>query len=60
MPKRKTEELVYRSKSEKLSLKSLCSIGRAAYGSVRNLSKVSGLSKLLLPNTKVQIKLVRA
>ena len=45
MPKRKTEEFGSLSKSEKVSLNRLCSRGRAAYGSVRNLSKASGLSK---------------
>ena len=45
MPKRKTEELGSLSKSEKVSLNRLYSRGRAAYGSVRNLSKASGLSK---------------
>ena len=45
MPKRKTEELGSLSKSEKISLNRLYSRGRAAYGSVRNLSKVSGFSK---------------
>ena len=45
MPKRKTEELGSFSKSEKVSLNRLYSRGRAAHGSVRNLSKASGLSK---------------
>ena len=45
MPKRKTEELGSLSKSEKVSLNRLYSRGRAAYSSVRNLSKASGLSK---------------
>ena len=45
MPKRKTEELGFLSKSEKVSLNRLYSRGRAAYGSVRNLSQASGLSK---------------
>ena len=45
MPKRKIEELGSLSKSEKVSLNRLYSRGRAAYGSVRNLSKASGLSK---------------
>ena len=45
LPKRKTEELVSLSKSEKMSLNRLYSSGRAAYGSVQNLSKASGLSK---------------
>ena len=43
--KRKTEELGSLSKSEKVSLNRLYSRGRAAYGSVQNLSKASGLSK---------------
>ena len=45
MPKRKTEELGSLSKSEKVSINRLYSRVRAAYGSVQNLSKVSGLSK---------------
>ena len=45
MPKRNTEELGSLSKSENVSLNRFCSGGRAAYGSVRNLSKASGLSK---------------
>ena len=45
MPKRKTEELGSISKSEKVNLNRLYSGGRAADGSVRNLSKASGLSK---------------
>ena len=45
MPKRKTEEFESLSKSEKVSLNRLYFRGRAAYGSVRNLSKASGLSK---------------
>ena len=45
MPKRKTEEFGSLSKSEKVSLNRLYSGGTAAYGSVRNLSKASGLSK---------------
>ena len=45
MPKRKKEELGSLSKSEKMSLNRLYSRGRAAYGSVRNLGKASGLSK---------------
>ena len=45
MPKRKTEEVGSLSKSEKVSLNRLYSRGRAAYGSLRNLSKASGLSK---------------
>ena len=43
--KRKTEELGSVSKFGKVSLNRLCSRGRAAYGSVRNLSKASGSSK---------------
>ena len=45
MPERKREELGSLSKSEKVSLNRLYSRGRAAYGSVRNLSEASGLSK---------------
>ena len=45
MPKQKTEELGSFSKSEKVSLNRLYSRCRAAYGSVQNLSKASGLSK---------------
>ena len=45
MPKRKTEDLGSHSKSEKVSLNRLYSRGRAAYGSVRKMSKASGLSK---------------
>ena len=45
MLQRKTEELRSLSNSEKVSLKRLYSSGRAAYGSVQNLSKASGLSK---------------
>ena len=45
MPKRKTEELGSLSKSQKVSLNRLYSRNRAAYGSVRKLSKASGLSK---------------
>ena len=45
MPKRKTEELGYRSKSEKVGLNRLFSRGRAAYSSVRNLSKASVCQK---------------
>ena len=45
MQKRLKEELGPLSKSENLSLKILYSKGRAAYGSVRNLSKAKGLSK---------------
>ena len=45
MPKRKIEEHRFLSKSEKVGLNRLYSRGRAAYVSVRNLSKASGLSK---------------
>ena len=45
MPKQKTEELGSHSKSEKVTLNRLYSKGRAAYSSVQNLSKASGLSK---------------
>ena len=45
MPKRKIEELGSLSKSEKVRLNRLYSRGRAAHGSIQNLSKASGLSK---------------
>ena len=45
MPKRKTEELESLLKSEKVSLNRLYSRGGAAYGSVRNFTKASRLSK---------------
>ena len=45
MQKRKTEEFGSLSKCEKVSLKKLYSRGRSAHGSMRNLSKASGLSK---------------
>ena len=45
MPKQKIEELGSLSKSEKVRLNKLYSRGRAAYGSIQNLIKVSGLSK---------------
>ena len=45
MPKQKIEELGSLSKSEKVRLNRLYSRGRAAYGFIQNLSKVSGLSK---------------
>ena len=45
MPQRETEEQGCLSKSEKVSLNRLYSRGRAAYGSIQNLSKMSGLSK---------------
>ena len=45
MPKQKIEELGSLSKSEKVKLNRLYSRGRAAYGSIQNLSKASGLSK---------------
>ena len=44
MAKQKTEEHVSLSRSEKVNLK-LFSRGRAAYSSVRDLTKASGLSK---------------
>ena len=44
MPKQKTEELGFFSKSEKVRLNGLYSMGEAAYGSIQNLSKASGLS----------------
>ena len=45
MPKQKIKELGSLSKSEKVRLNRLYSRGRAAYGSIQNLSKASGLSK---------------
>ena len=45
MPKQKIEELRFLSKSEKVRLNRLYSRGRAAYGSIQNLGKASGLSK---------------
>ena len=45
MLKRKTEKLGSLSKSKKVIQNRLDSSGRAAYGSVRNLSKASRLSK---------------
>ena len=45
MPRQRTEELGSFSKSENVSLNRLYSRSRAAYGSVRNLKKASGLSK---------------
>ena len=45
MPKQKIEELGSLSKSENLRLNRLYSRGRAAYGSIQNLSQASGLSK---------------
>ena len=56
MPKRKTEELGSLSKSEKVSLNRLYSRGRSAYGSVRNLSKASGLSKISFYKPKHRIQ----
>ena len=41
----RTEELGSLSKIENIRLKRLFSRGRAAYGSIQNLSKASGLSK---------------
>ena len=45
MPKQKIEELESFSKSEKNILNRFYSMGRAAYGSIQNLSKASGLAK---------------
>ena len=45
MPKRKTEELGSLSKPEKVSPNRSYSRGSAAFGSVQNLGKASGLSK---------------
>ena len=50
MPKEKIEKLGSLSKSEKVRLNSLYSRGRAAYGSIQNLSKASGLSKKKVEN----------
>ena len=46
MPKQKIEELGSLSKSEKVRLNRLYSRGRAAYGSIQNLSKANCLSKM--------------
>ena len=46
MPKQKTEELGSFLKAATVSLNRFCSCGRAAYGSLRSLSKASGLSKM--------------
>ena len=45
MSKQKIEQLGSHSKSEMERLNRLYSRGRAAYGSIQNLSKASGLSK---------------
>ena len=45
LPKQKIEELGSLTKSEKVRLSRLYSRSRAAYGSIQNLSKASGLSK---------------
>ena len=45
MPRQKTEELESLTKSEKIRLNRVYSSSRAAYGSIQNLSKASGLSK---------------
>ena len=45
MPKAKTEGARFLSKSEKAKLQSLYRYGKAAYGSITNLQKVSGLYK---------------
>ena len=45
MPKAKTEGVGSLSKSEKAKLQRLYKEGKAAFGSVRNLQKASGLSR---------------
>ena len=45
MPKAKTEGVGSLSKSEKANLQRLYKEGKAAFGSVRNLQKMSGLSR---------------
>ena len=45
MPKAKTEAAGFLSKSEKAKLQRLYRDGKAAYGSIKNLQKGSGLSK---------------
>ena len=45
MPKAKNEEAGSFSKSQKAKLQRLYRVGKAAYGSVQNLQKASGLSK---------------
>ena len=45
MPKAKTEGVESLSKSEKANLQRLYKEGKAAFGSVRNLQKTSGLSR---------------
>ena len=45
MPKAKTEGAGFLSKSEKAKLQRLYRDGKAAYGSIKNLQKASGLSK---------------
>ena len=45
MPKAKTEGAGFLSKSEKAKLQRLYRDGKAAYGSIKNLKKASGLSK---------------
>ena len=49
MPKAKTEGAGFLSKSEKAKLQRLYRDGKAAYGSIKNLQKASGLSKKKLP-----------
>ena len=45
MPKAKTEGAGFLSKSEQAKLQRLYRNGKAAYGSIKNLQKASGLSK---------------
>ena len=54
MPKQKIEELGSFSKSEKVRLNRLYSRGRAAYGSIQNLSKASVLSIARISKKKVE------
>ena len=49
MPKAKTEGARFLSNSEKAKLQRLYRDGKAAYGSIKNLKKASGLSKRKLP-----------
>ena len=56
MPKQKIEELGSLLKSEKVRLNRLYSRGRAAYGSIQNLIKASGLSKKKVEKKILQTK----
>ena len=49
MPKAKTKGAGFLSKSEKAKLQRLYRDWKAAYGSIKNLQKASGLSKKNLP-----------